>query len=73
MSIRCLAFAAALCGLVPGAPASAQETATAPALTAEQSREENAYVVGLQAFLWGYSLRYYGTYINDFRKFPATT
>jgi hypothetical protein len=49
-------------------------------MTAEQAREENAYAVGLQAYLWGFPLRYYsrtipksvevgGVYINDFRKF----
>ena len=45
-------------------------------MTAEQAGEENAYAIGLEAFLWGYPLRFYGTilpgaleaggsYIND--------
>ena len=62
-------------------PAGAQTVAPASAaMTAEQAREENAYAVGLQAYLWGFPLRYYsraipksveigGVYINDFRKF----
>jgi hypothetical protein len=51
-----------------------------PAMSAEQAREENAYAVGLQAYLWGFPLHNYsrtipksveigGVYINDFRKF----
>jgi hypothetical protein len=63
--------------------ASAQTApATVQKMTAEQAREENAYAVGLQAFLWGYPLRFYGTIlppaleadgtrINELRKFPA--
>lgn len=57
---------------------------TAPSLdkmSAEQTREENAYAIGLQAYLWGFPLHYYsrstpksvevgGSYINDFRKYP---
>ena len=57
------------------------QTASEPAeMSVEQAREEIAYAVGLQAYLWGYPLHYYsrstpkaievgGTYINDFRKF----
>lgn len=52
---------------------------TAP-ISAEQAREENAYAVGLQAYLWGFPLHYYsrsspksvevgGSFINDFRKY----
>lgn len=48
--------------------------------TADQAREENAYAVGLQAYLWGFPLQYYGqtvpdtikaggTYVNELRKF----
>jgi hypothetical protein len=59
----------------------AQETVLAGAkMSSEQAREENAYTLGVQAFLWGYPLRFYGTlipgslkaggtYLNDFHKF----
>jgi hypothetical protein len=51
-------------------------------MSANQAREENAYAVGLQAYLWGFPIRYYGEvmpkalkaggiYLNDFRKFTA--
>ena len=54
---------------------------SAAKMSAEQAREENAYAIGLQAFLWGYPLRYYalsspkavaagGAYLNEFRKYP---
>ena len=29
-------------------------------LSSEQAREENAYAVGLQAYLWGFPLQFYG-------------
>ncbi len=32
----------------------AQDAKAAATMSAEQAREENAYTVGLQAFLWGY-------------------
>lgn len=46
----------------------------------EQAREEYAYTLGVQAYLWGFPLRFYGdlvpgslkaggTYLNDFHKF----
>ncbi|MDW9844109.1 DUF1214 domain-containing protein [Sinorhizobium meliloti] len=49
-------------------------------MSPDQSREEIAYSVGLQAYLWGFPLHYYsrstpksvevgGTFINDFRKY----
>ena len=49
-------------------------------MSADQTREENAYAVGLQAYLWGFPLHSYsrslpksvevgGVYVNDFRKF----
>ena len=55
-------------------------TPAAAKMSADQAREENAYAVGLQAYLWGFPLHYYsrstpksveagGSYINDFRKF----
>jgi len=45
-------------------------------MTPDQAREENAYTLGVQAYLWGYPLRFYGelisgplkaggTYLND--------
>lgn len=48
--------------------------------TADQAKEENAYAVGLQAYLWGFPLEFYGetvpdtikvgaTYVNELRKF----
>jgi hypothetical protein len=72
--------AATLAALAFSHLAGAQTTAPA-AMTAEQAREENAYAVGLQAYLWGFPLQYYGrippksvevggSYINDFRKYP---
>jgi hypothetical protein len=58
----------------------AQAAPAANAMTAEQAIEENAYAVGLQAYLWGFPLRYYaqttpesvkvgGVGYNEFRKF----
>ena len=35
----------------------AQTAPSGTALSADQAREENAYAVGLQAYLWGYPLR----------------
>lgn len=54
---------------------------TGTTLSVAQAREETAYAVGLQAYLWGYPLREYsvtdpkgiavgGVYINDFRRYP---
>ncbi|TIL60560.1 MAG: DUF1254 domain-containing protein [Mesorhizobium sp.] len=73
-------LAAILLLAVPAAslPTRAQEAA--PSLSADQAREENAYAIGLQAYLWGYPLHYYsrstpksvdvgGSYINDFRRY----
>jgi hypothetical protein len=48
-------------------------------MTAEQARGENAYALGVQAYLWGYPLRFYGgivpgalkvegAYVNDFHN-----
>jgi hypothetical protein len=49
-------------------------------MSADQTREEYAYALGVQAYLWGYPLRFYGgmvpsalkvggSYVNEFRKF----
>jgi hypothetical protein len=49
-------------------------------MTLEQAREEYAYTLGVQAYLWGYPLRFYGgmvpgavkvggSYVNELRKF----
>src|SRR4051794_39734862 len=35
------------------------QNAAPTAVSAEQAREENAYAVGLQAYLWGFPLHYY--------------
>ena len=72
-------IAAALLAAAPQL-ASAQHAGAAAAMTPEQAREENAYAVGLQAYLWGYPLRYYalhspkavalgGAFLNDFKKY----
>ncbi|WP_194966983.1 DUF1254 domain-containing protein [Sinorhizobium meliloti] len=62
------------------APTHAQQPSAAVTMSPEQSREEIAYAVGLQAYLWGFPLHYYsrstpksveagGSFINDFRKY----
>jgi hypothetical protein len=49
-------------------------------MSPEQVREENAYTLGVQVYLWGFPLQFYGvlvpgsvkaggTYVNDFHKF----
>jgi hypothetical protein len=71
-------FAAAL--IVTVAVPSIGEAQTA-SMSAQQAREEIAYALGLEAYLWGFPLHYYsrstpksvevgGSYINDFRKYP---
>jgi hypothetical protein len=71
-----LAFALA----IPGAQVVRAQTTAATAMTADRAREENAYTVGVQAYLWGFPLYYYsrtepkavevgGAYINDFRRY----
>lgn len=51
-------------------------------LSSEQAREENAYAVGLQAYLWGFPLQFYGQLmpasekadvgrLDDFHKYSA--
>jgi hypothetical protein len=58
-----------------------QGTVASVKMSSEQTSEENAYAIGLQAYLWGFPLHYYsrttpktieigGSYLNDFRKFP---
>ncbi|MGM4903779.1 DUF1254 domain-containing protein [Tardiphaga sp. 866_E4_N2_1] len=70
---------AALVAMVFPNAAPAQSAVTT-AMSSEQAREEIAYTIGVQAYLWGYPLHYYsrstpkglevgGTYLNDFRKF----
>lgn len=46
----------------------AQTTAPAAKMSAEQAREENAYAVGLQGYLWGFPLRYYGSVVPETLK-----
>jgi hypothetical protein len=59
---------------------SQETTSTAAKMSSDLAREENAYTVGVQAYLWGYPLRFYGgmvpgavkvggSFVNDFRKF----
>src|SRR4051794_14904924 len=72
---------AVLALLVLALPASAQTAVSPPAvMSVEQAREENAYMLGVQAYLWGFPLHYYsrttpksievgGAYLNDFRKY----
>lgn len=72
-----VAFAVSLAVI---APTHAQQPSAAVKMSPDQSREEIAYAVGLQAYLWGFPLHYYsrstpksvevgGTFINDFRKY----
>jgi hypothetical protein len=60
--------------------ADAQGASASSKMSPEQAREENAYAIGLQAYLWGFPLYYYsrsspkavqvgGAYLNDFRKY----
>jgi len=74
-------FLVALVALLALAPA-ATFAQTAAKLSAEQAREETAYALGVQAYLWGVPLVEYshtlaagtkvdGVRINDFRKFTA--
>jgi hypothetical protein len=76
-AIFVLAFALAF----PAAHLARSQTA-ASTMTVDEAREENAYAVGLQAYLWGFPLYYYsrtepkavevgGAYINDFRRYTA--
>ena len=80
--MKALALVSLAAALVVAAPAlpPAADRQTAASMSADQAREENAYAVGLSAYLWGFPLRYYGTtmpktlqvggiYLNEFRKF----
>jgi hypothetical protein len=78
-------FMAAALGLTCAAisPYSVSAQSAAPAtltMSADQAREENAYAIGVQAYLWGFPLHEYGrtepkaievggAWLNDFRKF----
>ncbi|WP_218196435.1 MULTISPECIES: DUF1254 domain-containing protein [unclassified Pseudomonas] len=64
------------------AQSASSESQTPPSLTATQAREENAYTLGVQAYLWGYPLYYYdasaakslqagAVSMNAFRKYSA--
>ncbi len=53
-AIFVLAFALAF----PAAHLARSQTA-APTMTVDEAREENAYAIGLQAYLWGFPLYYY--------------
>lgn len=68
--------------LAGGAQLASAQAPIAEKYTADQAREENAYAVGLQAYLWGFPLEYYGqtvpdtikaggSYVNELRKFTA--
>jgi hypothetical protein len=73
-----LAFALAF----PAAHLARAQTNAPATMTADEAREENAYAIGLQAYLWGFPLQFYGriepravevggSYINDFRRYTA--
>ena len=76
--VASLAAAAALIALALPWSVAAQNAPST--MSAEQAQEENAYAVGLQAYLWGFPLHYYsrttpkslqvgGAYLNDFRRY----
>jgi hypothetical protein len=78
--ITCLAAAVLLVPVL--SQATPAEESASNKLSGDQAREENAYAIGLQAYLWGFPLAEYtrtepkavqvgGAYVNDFRKFPA--
>lgn len=73
-------------GLALALPLQAQSATSEPqaasSLSAEQAREETAYTLGVQAYLWGYPLYYYdvsapkslqagAVAMNTFRKYSA--
>ena len=78
--VASLAAAVAHIALALPQTVAAQTAQPSSAMSAEQAREENAYAVGLQAYLWGFPLHYYsrttpkalqvgGAYLNDLRKY----
>jgi hypothetical protein len=73
-------IAATLMALIVPRYSGAQGSSATDKMSSEQAREENAYAIGLQAYLWGFPLHYYsrttpkaievgGAYLNDFRKY----
>ena len=54
-----LAATAILVPLTIPQKAEAQRGSTSDKMSSEQAREENAYAIGLQAYLWGYPLHEY--------------
>lgn len=75
-----LAVGLALAAAILAAPIARAQGPAPAAMTADQAGEENAYAIGLQAYLWGFPLQYYsrtepktveigGAYINDFRRY----
>jgi len=62
MTFSKLALSIALCGatlISPGVWAADKPPQATAVLSAEQAREENAYTLGVQAWLWGYPLYFY--------------
>ena len=74
------ATVAAIATLMLSENVGAQSVPASDKMSSEQAKEENAYAIGLQAYLWGFPLHYYsrhtpkgievgGTHLNDFRRF----
>ncbi|WP_420995268.1 DUF1254 domain-containing protein [Cupriavidus sp. 30B13] len=78
--VRMLFLALLACVACGAAMLPAYSQPTRSVMPADKVREENAYAIGLQAYLWGYPLREYGvvvpatvkaggSYVNSLRKF----